>query len=105
MMSILVKGMAMPTSCNDCPMCYNMMECVIASPYIGFSRKELKAEPFDFCNERHPRCPLTAVPPHGRLIDADELAAKCDEPHWCVWLSEIDEAPTIIAAEEGGVTR
>ena len=39
------------------------------------------------------------IPPHGRLIDADELAAMCDEPHWCAWLSDIDNAPTVIPAE------
>lgn len=42
------------------------------------------------------------VPPHGRLIDADILAAKCDDPYWCVWLSDIDDAPTIIPASEEG---
>ena len=41
------------------------------------------------------------VPPHGRLCDADGLAAECDAPYWCVWLSDIDAAPTIIPAEEG----
>ena len=30
-----------------------------------------------------------------RLIDADELREKCDAPYWCVWLSDIDNAPTI----------
>ena len=30
--------------------------------------------------------------------DADALAAKCDEPYWCVWLSDIESAPTIIEA-------
>lgn len=39
------------------------------------------------------------VPPHGRTIDADILAAKCDDPYWCVWLSDINDAPTIIPAE------
>lgn len=43
--------------------------------------------------------PLVSVPPHGRLIDGDELASGCDEPHWCRWLSEIEDAPTIVPAE------
>ncbi len=34
-----------------------------------------------------------------RLIDANALRAKCDAPHWCVWMSEIDDAPTIDAVE------
>lgn len=29
------------------------------------------------------------------MIDADELIKKCDSPHWCVWMSEIEDAPTI----------
>lgn len=36
---------------------------------------------------------------HGRLGDLDELAAGCDDPYWCIWLSEIEDAPTIVPAE------
>lgn len=32
-----------------------------------------------------------------RLIDADELREQCDDPFWCVWLGDIDNAPTIEA--------
>ena len=42
------------------------------------------------------------VPKHGRLIDGDELAAGCDAPHWCRWLSEIEDSPTIIPPSEEG---
>lgn len=41
----------------------------------------------------------SSIPPHGRLVDADALAAQCDDPYWCVWLSDIEDAPTIIEAE------
>ena len=65
----------------------------------------MDAEEFDkICVEKGLQFIYTQVQPHGRLIDADELAAKCDEPLWCVWLSEIEDAPTIIPAEEGGET-
>jgi len=37
---------------------------------------------------------------HGRLIDGDELAAGCDDPHWCRWLGEIEDMPTIIPADK-----
>ena len=60
-MSVLIKGIDMPESCYDCPMCYDMMECSVGSPYIGFWGKDREKEPFDFCNERHPRCPLVQV--------------------------------------------
>lgn len=67
MSGIYIPGMEMPTSCSDCPMCYDMMECTVATPRIGFGKKEMEAEPFDFCAERHPRCPLVPVPEHGDL--------------------------------------
>lgn len=38
---------------------------------------------------------------HGRLGDLDALAERCDSPNWCVWLNEIQDAPTIIPAEGG----
>ena len=44
---------------------------------------------------------VVEIPPHGRLIDADALAAQCDDPYWCVWLSDIEDSPVIIEAEEG----
>lgn len=45
-------------------------------------------------------CPLRPLPKkHGRLIDGDELADGCDDPHWCRWLSEIEDMPTIVEAE------
>lgn len=79
-MSVLVKGIEMPSNCSDCPMCYDMMECTVSALRFWRNRSEIKE--FDFCTERHPACPLVLVPPHGRLIDADALA------------------PTIIPAEE-----
>lgn len=39
--------------------------------------------------------------PHGRLGDLDALAEQCDDPYWCVWSSDIENAPTVIPAEEG----
>lgn len=53
-MSVLVKGMKMPKSCSDCELCYDMMECCVGEPIINFFR----VKEFDFCTERHPRCPL-----------------------------------------------
>ena len=34
-----------------------------------------------------------------RLIDKDALIALCDAPHWCVWMSEIEDFPTVDAVE------
>ena len=46
-------------------------------------------------------CPIICSLPegHGRLGDLDELEAGCDDPYWCRWLSEIEDAPTIVPAE------
>ena len=34
-----------------------------------------------------------------RLIDKDALIELCDAPHWCVWMSEIEDFPTVDAVE------
>lgn len=52
------------------------------------------------------RCEVASVPtPHGRLIDADELPVRDnyiidDMPQDIVFSRDIDEAPTVIEAEE-----
>lgn len=94
-MSILIKGMEMPKRCLECQFSgfgglYN--ERVVCM-FTGSNAYMNSVQYLD-------KCPLVAVPPHGRLIDADVLRNLCDDPYWCVWLSEIDDAPTIIEAEE-----
>jgi len=86
-MSILIKGMEMPKNCALCKF------RGAGETWCPFTLREVPG------NTIPEDCPLVPVPPHGRLIDADELAAICDEPHWCAWLSDIDNAPTIISAE------
>ena len=34
-----------------------------------------------------------------RLIDKDKLIENCDAPHWCVWMSEIEDFPEVDAVE------
>lgn len=91
---IYIKGMEMPTGCGKCP-CSVYGACDAVSP-----RKTLDKKHRWSSTERMPWCPLVEVPAHGRLIDGDELSDGCDEPYWCRWKSEIDEAPTIIPADE-----
>lgn len=59
MMSVLIKGMEMPSSCSLCFFAIHDM-CVATGK---------DAE--DWWTERPEYCPLISVPPHGRLIDAD----------------------------------
>ena len=88
-MGVYIKDMEMPETCCDCRM--DKFRCLCNKPNISL---------WTMAKERHPNCPLISVPSqHGRLGDLDELAAGCDAPHWCRWLSEIEDAPTIIPAE------
>ena len=88
-MSVLIKGMEMPPSCCQCPV--NMDICKRGYKYL-LTHPELY-------DKRADDCPLIEIPQHGYLIDMDALAAQCDDPYWCVWLSDIEAAPTIIQAD------
>lgn len=118
-MSILIKGMEMPTSCLR-------GECPIAGEYCGLWEEKHWKSPDEPYRKRHPKCPLVPVPPHGRLIDADEFV-KRHKDWYCVncerrknsngrfvyeigdapcracdigdMIDAVDDAPTIIEAE------
>ena len=112
-MSILIRGMDIPTSCDKCRFCVNgftdtvpMYECAVQSYENVSVLVESNGEPFDF---RPDWCPLVELPPHGRLIDADKLLEKA---YWdyneathdynnikVVSEYDIDDAPTVIEAE------
>ena len=71
MADILIKGMEMPRSCQECfwdlgydsiPNCPDI-ETSNLNVYLGDDRKG-----------RHPDCPLVEIPDHGDLIDRDRLA-------------------------------
>lgn len=68
-MSVLIKGMEMPKNCDDCPLNYDSIDCMVADNAL----REKGGGDFLFDHERHPNCPLVPVPPHGRLIDADDV--------------------------------
>lgn len=93
MADILIRGMKMPMGCAECRL-NNDTICVLINSCI-----------YDESNgyTRRPDCPLTALPEgHGRLGDLDDLAAGCDAPNWCRWLSEIEDQPTIVPADKDG---
>ena len=62
-MSVLIKGMEMPTDCHNCPLGFG------GGCYCGTSADEYMCPD----HGRSEWCPLVLVPPHGRLIDADAL--------------------------------
>ena len=107
-MSILIRGMEMPTSCEDCPLenCdenyygdeSNHRCSLIYKGYTSDNRYE----------KRRNDCPLVPIPPHGRLIDADALEYHADNvrdtmgrTEKTVMWNKIQSAPTIIEAEVG----
>ena len=99
-MGVYSKGMEMPTSCAEClDIGWNyVFECNLDDVESGEKRAD---------------CPLVPVPPHGRLIDADALFRKVKtecNPYGKPTiefesgkkvLEMIENAPTIIEAEEG----
>lgn len=87
-MSVVVR-MEMPENCAVCPFVTEYSRCLFLGMYA--IDEERRAD----------NCPIVCQLPegHGRLGDLDELAAGCDAPYWCRWLSEIEDAPTIVPAE------
>lgn len=93
-MSVLVKGMEIPTSC---------MTCLFQTPYMGGWCFLLNDNSNAYSRRRD--CPLVLVPPHGDLIDRDALDMNYlhirDDGMKIYTQRAIDNAPTIIPAEEG----
>ena len=119
-MSVLIKGMEMPTSCYKCPFLdYEEGFCFASGVKHKSGWYESILSPGEIKDGRHKDCPIVPVPPHGRLIDADALRLLYDfngyKPTGDMTEEEfdrlmcrlpviraiIDEAPTIIEAEEG----
>ena len=96
-MGVYIKGMEMPTSCYDC-------NCFIrdsdGSDYCCLLMQDIEDN-----NKRDDDCPLSTVPPHGRLIDADALPWEnqglmlTDPDEWGLKAWDIEHAPTIIPAD------
>lgn len=126
-MSLLIKGMEMPTWCNDCPFNDKEYDVCVATT----DRRSIRIPVWERMRlfHREKWCPLIEVPtPHGRLIDADAFISFIKKAsNDCHYENlEIDEiltvkdvldavisdldgtsiggfknAPTVIEAEEG----
>ena len=109
-MSVLIKGMEMPTRCFSCPMCdveNAEVNCTIShGSYIEYR----EVDPNVAIQERPSWCPIIEVPPHGRLIDADainhedEIWKKKCIPQQVVYNAWVvaGEMPTVIPADNQG---
>jgi len=94
-MSILIKGFEKPDHCLRCPVKGIDDGCLLQG--------EAANADYESWEDQMANCPLVPVPPHGRLIDADALKEKWifrGESERC-YREEINNAPTIIPAEEG----
>ena len=107
-MSVVVRGMKMPTSCSECAFCgyYGKGDhlCDITGKDVVY---ELSLE------NRLDDCPLVELPEgHGRLIDSSAIGLTDFEIVMCdgnykealtMLLKKIERAPTVIEAEEANV--
>lgn len=102
-MSILIRDMAIPKNCGECPCyydgyCHGMQYREEDEDYRAVSYRE-------YDKKRRDNCPLIELPPHGDLIDADEFYKDINESilltdgfkdAFNLWF---DEQPTIIESE------
>ena len=104
-MSVLIKGMKMPTSCSECALNYDCFKCIVTgTPFFDHERN------FDDETARLDNCPLVPVPPYEELAGTYVLTVKnglldnFDNTHahiQFVYPNEIIHTPIIIEAEEG----
>ena len=103
-MSILIKGMEMPSECRMCRFSYfkigTSMKCLILNENCARYR-------------RLSNCPLVEIPSkHGDLIDRDSLQKQSHVieeyhpelqrqgmPKKVIYIEDVEKAPTIIEAE------
>ena len=122
-MSVYIKGMEMPTRCEDC-FCYRH-NAEYDYAYCNISSVNVRGHG----NARLVSCPLVPVPPHGDLIDRNKLYEKTaeweaqalhmveatmhdeDTSEWRKWSTvltersafkfDVADAPTIIPTDGG----
>lgn len=105
-MSVLIQGMEMPDDCYSCP----FRELVDRDTDICFITGERFSALFTLNQQKNADCPLVEIPPHGRLIDADDLFQLLDGGYdvdmddlpetKAALLEMITNAPTIIPGDK-----
>jgi len=90
-MSIIIKGMEMPTTCCDCKLIFfdetRKWEQMTGAYVCQMTGKVI------WNTRRGDDCPLIELPPHGRLIDADEVRKSIRESveECAKWANEVKE--------------
>lgn len=111
MSGIYLPGIEMPTSCFNC-----LFRSKIDPDTMFCDIRQAKFEEmFSHFERRDKACPLVPVPSHGRLIEDTAVREQIDEwldsvgdvvvgrglSYYGELLGCIEDAPTIIPAEEG----
>ena len=89
-MSVLIKGMEMPKSCDKCKLMTANYGCAFVGAVGGESYRKRAWD-----------CPLVEVPtPHGRLIDADSVEKQIDYVANLDWNRKVGASDGMFAALE-----
>ena len=94
-MSVLIKGMEIPKSCDKCELMTANYGCAFVGSVGGESYRKRAWD-----------CPLVEVPTtHGRLIDAEAIPwiegkDEQDKPIYLLLKFQVEELPTIIESEK-----
>ena len=94
-MSILIKGMEMPKTCEECALNYDSCACIKTGSRF-FRDRETEFDPF---KGRLEDCPLAPVPPHGDLIDRDGAMRDLRMDYAYAAARIVSLQPVIIPAE------
>ena len=94
MSDILIKGMKMPNSCEECWMTYegDSDNCPVVNESVAAYMDN---------GTRHPRCLLVKVKPHGELIERDKILEYIEDHETLnigTLYDVIQDAPTVLEA-------
>lgn len=94
-MSVLIRGIEMPKNCAECKM-WSICDCL--KEFDDYESLLYAVDYGDWVIADD--CPLVELPPHGRLIDADELVRIWTGAKFYGNIKPIvDARPTVIEAE------
>jgi len=71
-MSVIIRGMKMPTSCNFCPFLYAGKVCVPLNEIGNHKGNRCGTDYESYIYERHEKCPLVELPVGRWVNDSDD---------------------------------
>lgn len=98
-MSVLIKGMEMPTNCYDCP----FIRQSFGYDFYCAKGNGIEDDIKNVYSKRMDDCPLVEIPiPHGDLVDRNYLISEYDRQHEGPAGGArriMEDAPAIVEAE------